>query len=101
MLFDYTSQNRVDAVDTTNLSYGLQTDKAGSFNGAVTHRFLQGQYLDSPRIPSAAVGKIINPDFRQHLAPERRLDAALYIESLIQASDIVWTPENQTQSVTD
>lgn len=99
MLFDYTSQNRLDALDTTNLSYGLQTDKAGSFNGAITNRFLRGEYLAHPRIPSSAVGKIIDPSYRQNLAPERRLDAALYIESIVQANDISWEPIGQNRPV--
>ena len=84
MLWDYTSQGRVDAVDTTALAYELQTDKAGSFSGLVTRRFLGGEFLSKPRVPSSAVGKVIHPNYRDFLAPERRLDAALYIESLIQ-----------------
>lgn len=99
MLFDYTSQNRLDALDTTNLSYGLQTDKAGSFNGTITNRFLRGTYLTEPRIPSSAVGKIIDPAYRQNLAPERRLDAALYIESIVQANDIAWEPLRQSRPI--
>lgn len=59
-------------------------NKAGSFNGHTTHKFLGGEFLSKPRVPSSAVAKIIHPNYRDFLAPERRLDAALYIESLIQ-----------------
>lgn len=87
MLWDYASQGRVDAIDTTDLAYGLQTDKAGSFAGPATYPFLCGEYLNKPRIPSSAVGKIIHPNYRDFLAPERRLDAALFIESYINKRD--------------
>lgn len=83
MLWDYQSQGEVDAVDATALAYGLQTDKAGSFSGGVTRRFY-GPFLNEPRVPNNAVSEIINSDFRKFLAPERRLDAALVIESLMQ-----------------
>jgi hypothetical protein len=83
MLWDYQSQGEVDAIDATALSYGLQTDKAGSFTGRDTLSFY-GPYLTNPRVSSSALVEIINPEYRKWLAPERRLDAALVIEAQLQ-----------------
>ena len=82
MLFDYSAQGRLDRVGTfRTITYDNQTDKAGAFNGLVTSKYLKGPFLSNPRVKASELsGKIILGDGTAYLAPERRLDAAAYIE---------------------
>lgn len=81
LLYDYSSQAHIDRADVfTTITYGAQSDKAGAFNGSVTHKYLGGKYLSSPRIGRSEISNIVIGQGAQYLAPERRLDAAIYIQ---------------------
>lgn len=92
MLYDYSTQRFLESGDTfRTITFGSQTDKGGAFNGQVTSRYLKGRYLDKPRVPNAAVDEIVLDGGSAFLAPERRLDAAIYIEMIREG---VLTPES-------
>lgn len=92
MLYDYSTQKYLDRKDTfRTITFGAQTDKAGAFSGIVTSRYLKGKYLSKPRIPNSAVDDIVLDGGSAFLAPERRLDAAIYIEMIREG---VTTAEN-------
>ncbi|MDJ0376439.1 HindVP family restriction endonuclease [Cryobacterium sp. PH31-L1] len=81
MLWDYSTQGSFDRANTfESITYNKQTDKAASFAGNKTIVHLRGQYLSSPRIPASALSNIILGDGVKFLAPERRLDAAIFIQ---------------------
>jgi hypothetical protein len=81
MLWDYSIQGSLDRADTfESITFNAQTDKAASFSGLKTIKYLGGPYLSSPRVRSSAVSDIILGGGAEYLAPERRLDAALYVQ---------------------
>ncbi|MFU8947538.1 HindVP family restriction endonuclease [Mycetocola zhadangensis] len=81
MLWDYSIQGQVDRADTfESITFNKQTDKAASFSGSMTLRYLKGQYLSSPRIPASALSEIILGAGSSYLAPERRLDSSIFIQ---------------------
>ncbi|UEA45463.1 HindVP family restriction endonuclease [Collinsella stercoris] len=77
-LFDYSAQGIVTFEKTrSEITYGAQTDKAGSFSGESLSPFLQGNTFLHPRIPDVDYSKIVDPSGIDLLKPERRLDGAL------------------------
>lgn len=93
LLFDYSTQRHVARLDTfRDIAFGNQTDKAGAFSGRATITYLQGRYLTSPRIPRTALAQVIDDVGVAYLAPERRLDAAIYFQA--RAARILSHPTN-------
>lgn len=83
-LWDYTTQSSLDfgRVHST-ISYGAQSDKAGAFSGAAPLKHLRSPEFLNPRITRDEVESIIFPQAFDFLLPERRLDAALTIQHLV------------------
>lgn len=65
------------------LAYGNQTDKAVAANGRITLPFLNSKELVNPRVLSSDLNDIILGKGDEYLSPERRLDATLYIQTLL------------------
>ena len=77
-LFDYGAQGKVTFDKTrSDITFGTQTDKAGSFSGPNIMRFLDTNTFQHPRIPGKEYRKIIDPAAINLLMPERRLDGVL------------------------
>lgn len=83
-LWDYTTQNTLNFGKVhSEITYGVQSDKAASFTGQRTLKHLQSEEFLHPRISRDEVEKIIQPAAFDSLLPERRLDAALAIQHLV------------------
>lgn len=83
-LWDYTTQNTLNFGKVhSEITYGPQSDKAASFTGQRTLKHLKSQEFLHPRISRDEIEKIIQPAAFEHLLPERRLDAALSIQHLL------------------
>ena len=81
MLWDYSAQGTLDKADTfKTISYNTQTDKAASFSGQVTFRYLKGKQLAKPRVKARALDEIILGGGAKYLAPERRLDNSIFLQ---------------------
>lgn len=77
-MFDYTAQGTVTFERTHSLiTFGGQTDKAGSFTNNGIRPFVKSQNFVHPRVPASCATDIISPDGISMLKPERRLDGAL------------------------
>ena len=84
-LWDYSTQRSLDFSGVhSNITFDAQSDKAGSFTGASSLKHLKSEQFFYPRIARTELSNILNPDSNQHLLPERRLDAAIAIQSLAQ-----------------
>lgn len=83
-LWEYSAQNSLRFSNAhSKITYGAQTDKAGSFANRPIHRHLIGPEFLYPRIKDRELYGIINEASLTRLAPERRLDAALAIQHLL------------------
>lgn len=87
LLYDYSTQRHLARLDTfRDITYGNQTDKAGAFAGNVTLDYLRGEALTHPRIHRSKVKDVITGRGLDYLAPERRLDAAMYFNAKMSES---------------
>lgn len=87
-LFDYAAQNVVTFSNThRDLAYGGQTDKAGSFAGQRTLKFMDFNAFYHPRIAASEYKNIVLPEGVAMLKPERRLDASIITATLIEGRD--------------
>lgn len=78
-MFDYAAQGSVMFNRTHSLiTFGGQTDKAGSFTNDNIARFVLSENFIYPRVSASEHSKIISPEGVAFLRPERRLDAVLY-----------------------
>ena len=83
-LWDYTTQSSLDFARVHSaITYGAQSDKAAAFAGAMPLKHLSSSEFLYPRISRDEVGCIIYPKAFDFLLPERRLDAALAIQHLV------------------
>ena len=86
-LFDYSAQRIITFSNThRDITYGGQTDKAGSFSGQRTLKFTNFRPFFHPRVPAAAYKEIISDEGIAMLKPERRLDAAILTTTLLEES---------------
>ncbi|TGY68179.1 HindVP family restriction endonuclease [Enterorhabdus sp. NM05_H27] len=77
-IFDYAAQGKVTFERTHSLiTFGGQTDKAGSFTGNNILPFVESQNFLYPRIKESERCRIISDEGAAMLKPERRLDAVL------------------------
>lgn len=84
MLCYYITYGNIPGEDLIHmLSYGNQTDKAFAANGKRTIPFLKSKELNEPRILNSELNSIILGNGTDYLSPERRLDATLYIQSIL------------------
>lgn len=82
-MFDYAAQGRVTFERTHSLvTFGGQTDKAGSFTSDGIRPFIVCENFIHPRIKADEAGRIISPEGVALLKPERRLDAVLIHRSM-------------------
>lgn len=84
MLCYYAVYNTIPGEDLIHmLAYGNQTDKAFAAGGKITLSFLNSKELINPRVLSSDLKDIILGKGDEYLSPERRLDATLYIQMLL------------------
>lgn len=77
-LYDFSVQGIVDFNQAhSEITFGTQTDKAGSFAGKSTSKFMECERFIHPLISRADIPRMLPPECVQCLKPERRLDAAL------------------------
>ncbi|GAA1326449.1 HindVP family restriction endonuclease [Leucobacter albus] len=82
-LLDYTVQNTLNfGIVHSQITYGVQSDKAGSFSGAASLKHLSSPEFLEPRVTRTELGEVLSPSSTQYLLPERRLDAAIAIQHL-------------------
>lgn len=82
-MFDYSAQGSVQFERTHSLvTFGTQTDKAGSFTDARILKFVSSNNFMHPRIGKDERSNIINDEALALLKPERRLDAVLMSERM-------------------
>lgn len=82
-MFDYSAQGRVTFERTHSLiTYGGQTDKAGSFTNNNIRPFVVSDNFVCPRIKKDERQEIISDQGAAMLKPERRLDAVLISEGM-------------------
>lgn len=82
-LWDYSTQRSLDFSGVhSKIAFGTQTDKAGAFSGAPVLKHLKSEQFIYPRVARTELSKILSPLSNQYLLPERRLDAAIAIQSL-------------------
>lgn len=67
------------------LTYGTQSDKAGSFTNDLTRDFMMSPEFIHPRVTREEATKIVSPSALSELMPERRLDQALWIQGIMNA----------------
>jgi len=78
MLYDFSKIGQIDHRKTIDeLSYNTKNDKAFSVNGKITHKYMSCAELETPRIPSEDIRKIILGGGQNLLSPERRFDAII------------------------
>lgn len=65
------------------LTYGTQSDKAGSFTNDLTRDFMGSPQFIYPRVSRAEATRVVSPSALTELMPERRLDQALWIQGLM------------------
>lgn len=65
------------------LTYGSQTDKAGSFTSNASLSLMESDVFFYPRISREEITEVVTTEGLALLMPERRLDQALWIQSLI------------------
>lgn len=77
-LLDYATQRTVTFGNThSKITYGAQTDKAGSFSGEQVLEFIGCEEFVHPRVSDRQYSEIVSNEGIVLLKPERRLDAAL------------------------
>lgn len=82
-LLDYTIQGSLDFRKIhSEITFGVQSDKAGAFSGSAVLKHLKSPEFLEPRVKRTELHKLLNPSSAQFLMPERRLDAAIAIQHL-------------------
>lgn len=82
-LWDYTTQGSLDfGRHHSQITYGVQSDKAASFTGTATLEHLRSEQFLTPRISRDELERVLTPAALEHLMPERRLDAAIAVQHL-------------------
>lgn len=83
-MFDYAAQGTVKFERTHSLiTFGGQTDKAGSFTNENIGKFVLCHNFVHPRVPADEHSNIITREGITYLRPERRLDAVLYYSTVL------------------
>lgn len=83
-LWDYTTQGSLNFGRIhSDITYGVQSDKAASFTGNATLLPLKSPEFLNPRITRGELENVLSPIALEHLVPERRLDAAIAIQHLL------------------
>ncbi|MGR0331828.1 HindVP family restriction endonuclease [Bacillus cereus] len=78
MLYDFAINGKINHEAVIDkLSYNTRNDKAFSFTGVRTHRYMACNELTNPRIPKTALKDIILNGGEKFLSPERRFDAVI------------------------
>ena len=89
-MFDYSAQGRVTFERTHSLvTFGGQTDKAGSFTSSGIRPFIKSNSFVHPRIAANETNEILLPEGAALLKPERRLDAVLIHRSMEDLLDML------------
>jgi len=87
MLWDYSTAGQLTMSEVIKqIPYGNQQDKAGAFSGKIMLDYMQGPELKYPRVTRRDLPKIILNGGEEFLNPERRLDATLFMETVIAKS---------------
>ena len=81
-LLDYSIQGSLDFRQFAQIGL-TQTDKAGAFSGSNSLKHLASQEFFHPRVSRSEIERILAPAARSHLRPERRLDAALVFQFVL------------------
>lgn len=82
-LLDYTIQNTLNFGRIhSEITFGAQSDKAGSFSGEASLKHLRSKEFFEPRVTRSELAELLSPSSAQFLMPERRLDAAITIQHL-------------------
>ncbi|WP_187977154.1 HindVP family restriction endonuclease [Mycetocola sp. JXN-3] len=82
-LLDYAIQNTLNFGSIhSEITFGVQSDKAGSFSGEASLKHLRSPEFLTPRVTRSELGEVLSPSSAQFLMPERRLDAAIAIQHL-------------------
>lgn len=85
-LWDYSTQYTLDFPRVQgDASYGRQSDKAASFTNDARDFMMSDEYL-YPRVASSEINKILKPEGRGFLLPERRLDASLSLRFTLESA---------------
>ena len=83
-LWDYTTQGSLNFGRIhSEITFGVQSDKAASFTGHASLKHLESPEFFDPRITRNELENILSPTALEHLMPERRLDAAIAIQHLL------------------
>lgn len=83
-LWDYTTQKTLNFGRIHSaITFGSQTDKAASFTGPAPLKHLASEQFFEPRVKRDELENILDPSAFALLLPERRLDAAIYFQHLI------------------
>lgn len=89
-MFDYAAQGKVTFERTHSLiTFGGQTDKAGSFTSGGIRSFIKCENFIHPRIRASETSEILLPQGAELLKPERRLDAVLIHRSMQDLLDMM------------
>jgi hypothetical protein len=94
-IWDYTTQGTLDFGRIhSEITYGAQSDKAAAFTRNTLQHLMSSEFL-SPRIKRDELEYILSPEAFELLMPERRLDAAIAIQHLInqQRAEETWPQE--------
>lgn len=84
MLWDYSTAGQLTMSEVIKqIAYGNQQDKAGAFSGKVMLDYMQGPELVNPRVTRSELPQIILNGGEEYLNPERRLDATLFMETIV------------------
>lgn len=83
-LWDYTTQGSLNFGRIHSaITYGVQSDKAASFTGSASLVHLTSEEFLKPRITRDELENVLSRSALEHLMPERRLDAAIAIQHLL------------------
>lgn len=82
-LLDYAVQGTLNFGGIhSEITFGVQSDKAGSFTGGASLKHLASKEFFEPRITRSELVGVLSPQSVHYLLPERRLDAAIVIQYL-------------------
>lgn len=94
-MFDYAAQGSVTFERTHSLiTFGGQSDKAGSFTSDGIRPFIKSKNFIHPRVCANETNCILQPEGAELLKPERRLDAVLIHRAMQDLLDTM-RPEKQ------
>lgn len=79
MLYDFSLDGQINHRTVIDgLSYDTKNDKAFAVSGRVTHPYMAGEILTTPRITKSQIKEIILGGGQNLLSPERRFDAIIF-----------------------